>query len=341
MKRRKFIKNTGLLTAGAIGLSSFTGTDTHLQKQKIIPKALRKGDTIALTAPAGAIFNTSHITKIEKRLTDLGFKTIRGETLSQKNGFLAGTDEFRANELASFFKNKSVKAILAMRGGWGCARLLDILDFDLIQQHPKIIMGYSDITSLLIAITEKTGLITYHGPVGYSSWKEFSTTQVFNTLVNGLKHTMTNPPSHKADLKTLTAGTAIGELIGGNLTVVTSMIGTNFEPNWQNKILFLEETGEEPYRIDRMLWQLKQANVFNQINGVVLGAFTKCNPEEPEKSFSLTDILDQHFKDTKFPVYKGATFGHIIPKFTLPLGLSAKIDADNFSITLLEQAVYF
>jgi len=150
---------------------------------------------------------------------------------------------------------------------------------------------------------------------------------------------MKNPDDYKTDLTTLTQGVATGELIGGNLTVLTSMIGTNHEPSWTGKILFLEETGEEPYRIDRMLWQLKQANVFKQINGLVIGAFTKCEPDEPQKSFSLADILDQHFKNTKFPVYKGATIGHIVPKFTLPIGLSVKINADNFTIETLENSV--
>lgn len=339
MKRRKFIKNASLLTVGATTLASFTINESS--KNKIIPKALRKGDTIALTAPAGAIFNKSHISKIEKRLADLGFKTVKGDTLNQQNGYLAGSDELRALELHQFFEDKSVNAILAMRGGWGCARILDRLDYNLIRENPKIIMGYSDITSLLIAITDKTGLVTYHGPVGYSSWKEFSTKQVFNTLVNGLLHTMLNPSGYKDDLKTLTSGSATGELVGGNLTVLVSMVGTDYEPNWKNKILFIEETGEEPYRIDRMLWQLKQANVFDEINGVVIGAFTKCNPEEPEKSFSLDEVLDQHFKDVRFPVYKGATIGHIVPKFTMPIGLNASMDADKFSITLLEQAVHF
>ncbi|MDG1477474.1 MAG: LD-carboxypeptidase, partial [Vicingaceae bacterium] len=181
MKRRKFIKNASLLTLGTTTLSSFSSAEQTSSIQKLIPKALRKGDTIALTAPAGAIFNKSHITKIEKRLAELGFKTVRGETLNQQTGYLAGSDDFRTKELHQFFEDDIVNAILAMRGGWGCARILDKLDYKLIQQNPKIIMGYSDITSLLIAITDKTGLVTYHGPVGYSSWKEFSTKQVFNT----------------------------------------------------------------------------------------------------------------------------------------------------------------
>jgi muramoyltetrapeptide carboxypeptidase len=337
MERRKFIKNTGILAAGVTALSSFTSTPS--QPQQIIPKALRRGDTIALTAPAGAIFNTSHIEKIEKRLKGLGFKTLRGQTLFEQDGFLAGSDDFRTKELHDLFKNKTVNAILSMRGGWGCARILDKLDYNLITANPKIIIGYSDITSLLIAITEKTGLITYHGPVGYSSWKDFSTEQVMNTLAGGSPFTMKNPSFHLKDLETLTSGKASGKLVGGNLTVVASMIGTNHEPDWQNKILFLEETGEEPYRVDRLLWQLKQAGVFKKVSGVVLGAFTKCEAEELSKSFSLSEILDQHFKNTTFPVYKGAAFGHIVPKFTLPIGVNTQINADDFSINLLEKSV--
>lgn len=328
-----------MLTLGSVSLSSFSSNSELDQQLTIKPKALKKGDIIALTAPAGAVFNQSHIQKIENRLAELGFKTVKGETLYKTEGYLAGSDQFRTNELHNFFKDKNVKAILAMRGGWGCGRILDLLDYDLIKSNPKIIMGYSDITSLLIAITNQTGLITFHGPVGYSSWKTFSTNQVFNTLVNGIESKLENPLDYLTDLATLTKGTTSGQLIGGNLTVLASMIGTNHESIWKGKILFLEETGEEPYRIDRLLWQLKQANVFKQINGLVLGAFTKCEAEEPEKSFSLAEVLNQHFKNTTFPVYKGATIGHIIPKFTMPIGLNVKLDADNFSITLLESAV--
>ena len=337
MQRRQFMKSTGLLTVGTASISSFSNAEATPKRS--IPTALRKGDTIALTAPAGAVFNEEHIEKIENKLTELGFKTIKGETLYQKEGYLAGTDEFRTNELHQFFKDKNVKAIIAMRGGWGCGRILDKLDYKLIKRNPKILMGYSDITSLLIAITNKTGLVTFHGPVGYSTWEEFSTGQVIKTLVNGEKFKLTNPPDNLEGLETLTRGKAQGKLIGGNLTVVTSMIGTKHEPNWKNKILFLEEIGEEPYRIDRMLWQLKQAGVFNRIKGLIVGAFTKCEAEHPEESFSLTDILDQYFNDTAFPVYKGAAIGHITQKFTLPIGLDVAMDADAFSIDLLESGV--
>jgi len=337
LKRRKFIKSSTLFTVTGFGLTTLSHPPST--PQIIRPKRLVKGDTIALTAPAGAIFNTKHIEHIENRLHKLGFKTIKGKTLFKHEGYLAGNDQFRASELHGFFKDKTVKAIITMRGGWGCARLLDLLDYKLIKNNPKVLMGYSDITALLVAITEKTGLITYHGPMGYSSWKSFSASQVLKVLIEGNPFRMNNPNDYKKDLATLSKGYAIGKLIGGNLTVITSLIGTKYEPNWEDKILFLEETHEEPYRIDRMLYQLKLAGVFNQINGCVLGSFNKCEPEEPEKSFNLNEVLNQHFKNKNFPVYKGATFGHLIPKFTLPIGIKVKIDADNHFIELLERSV--
>jgi len=336
MKRRGFIQKSSLLAVGSLALSSFNLEDSSL---KIRPKGLQKGDVIAVTAPAGAIFNSHQILKFESKLKSLGFKVLLGKTLYKQDGFLAGNDEFRIQELHTLFKDKTVKAIIAMRGGWGCARILDKLDYQLIKENPKILMGYSDITSLLIAVQQKTGLITYHGPVGYSSWKEFSTFNVFKTVVDGKPFIMKNPSTHTKGLETVSKGKAVGQLIGGNLTVISSMIGTDYEPNWQNKILFLEETGEEPYRIDRMLWQLKQAQVFDQINGLVIGAFTKCTPEFPSESFSLAEIFNQHFKNSKFPVYKGAVIGHIVPKFTLPIGVNVEMDSENFAIRTLEHSI--
>ena len=337
MKRRKFIRNSTGLLAGSYLLSSMS--DPVQVSNRIIPKSLRLGDYIAITGPAGCIWNKWHITKIEEKLNGLGYKTKLGKTLYEQDGYLAGNDKMRADEFMSFFEDKSIKAILTMRGGWGCSRILDLLDYDVIKNNPKIIMGFSDITSLINAIYTKTGLVTYHGPCGYSSWKEFTTNNVLKALVSGQPFKMENPNDYKEHLNTLTGGVSRGELIGGNLTVVVSMLGTDYEPDWNNKILLLEETTEEPYRIDRMLWQLKQNGVFNKIKGLALGSFHKCEPEEPEKSFSLQEVLEQHFRNCKFPVYQGATFGHLQPKFTLPLGIKAELNADEHFIKTLEDSV--
>ena len=338
MKRRHFIKKSSIATIGTAGLMSFSFTESS---KKLVPQSLKKGDTIALSAPAGAVFSSDYILEFEHKLKSLGFKVIKGKTLTEQFGFLAGDDNLRAQEINSFFKNTSIKAIFTMRGGWGCGRILSLLDYETIKANPKIIMGYSDITALTLAIFQKTGLVTYHGPMGYSSWKQFSTSQVYATLIAGQKVIMQNPVEERAQLKTLVAGKAQGELIGGNLTVICALMGTPYEPNWNNKLLFLEETGEEPYRIDRMLWQLKLAGVYDKIKGVVLGSFRKCDPEVPDKSFSLQDIINQHFLQLEKPVYQGASFGHTINKFTLPIGVLAEVNADKHTIELLENPTRF
>jgi muramoyltetrapeptide carboxypeptidase len=336
VKRRKFILNSAGALAGAYALSSFNLND---EIESNFPKGLIKGDVIGITGPAGSIWNKAHITKIEKILKDLGFKTKLGKTLYEQDGFLAGNDKMRAEELMDMFQDHSINAILTMRGGWGCARILDLLDYNVIAKHPKVIMGFSDITSLVNAIYTKTGLVTFHGPCGYSSWGDFTTNEVIKSVVVGAPYKMENPDDNVEDLKVWSPGTAKGKLIGGNLTVVVSMIGTDFEPNWDNKILFLEEIKEEPYRVDRMLWQMKQAGVFDKISGLVLGSFRKCTPEEPEKSFTLDQIFEQHFSKVNFPVYQGASFGHIAPKFTLPIGVMAEMNTADFTITTLEKSV--
>lgn len=340
MKRSDFIKSGAGLIVGAAGLSSFATNQGVVEKRsKLIAKCMVPGDLVALTAPAGSIWNKSHIEKVEKILNDKGFKTVRGETLYMQEGYLAGSDEVRAKEFMDFIANKSVKAIVTMRGGWGCGRILDLLDYDVIRANPKIIMGFSDITSLINAIYTRTGLVTFHGPCGYSSWGDFTVDYVTYALVGGQSFRMKNPTDFVADLKTWVAGKATGELIGGNLTVITSIIGSRYEPKWDDKILFLEEIGEEPYRVDRMLWQLKQNNVFDKIKGLVIGSFKDCDPEEPEKSFSLAEVFEQHFTRLKIPVYQGAAIGHISPKFTVPIGVLAEMDATAFTITTLERCV--
>lgn len=336
MKRRGFLLKSAGLAVGAYALSSFQEEISEPSKK---PKGLIKGDLIGITGPAGSIWNKAHIKKIQDILSEMGFRTKLGKTLYEQDGFLAGNDEMRATELMEMFEDKSIRAILTMRGGWGCARILDKLDYSKISDNPKIIMGFSDITSLVNAIYSKTGLVTYHGPCGYSSWGDFTTENVTKALVIGKPFVMKNPPNNVEDLKTWSSGKAKGKLIGGNLTVVASMIGTAYEPNWNNKLLFLEEIKEEPYRVDRMLWQMKQASVFEKISGLIIGSFRDCVPEEPEKSFTLDQIFHQHFENAPFPVFQGSSFGHITPKFTLPIGILAEMDADQHTITTLEKSI--
>jgi muramoyltetrapeptide carboxypeptidase len=193
MKRRGFLLKTTGLAIGSYLLSSFQEEISEPSKK---PKGLIKGDLIGITGPAGSIWNKAHIKKIQDILSEMGFRTKLGKTLYEHDGFLAGEDDLRASELMEMFKDKSIRGILTMRGGWGCARILDKLDYGVISANPKVVMGFSDITSLVNAIYSKTGLVTYHGPCGYSSWGDFTTEHVTKALVVGKPFVMKNPPDN-------------------------------------------------------------------------------------------------------------------------------------------------
>lgn len=314
-------------------------TISNSTKPKIKPPALKTGDTIAITSPAGAVWDQAQVETFSTILKGFGFKIVLGKTLTEKYGYFAGTDELRANELNSFFADPTIKGIFCMKGGWGCARLLDKLNYELIEKNPKVLIGFSDITTLLIAITAKTGLVTFHGPVGNSGWNTW-TSQVFKNVTMNTKElpVFTNPTTEDA-IVTINSGKASGELVGGNLSVITSLMGSNYLPDWKNKILFLEDVKEEPYRIDRALTQLKLCGVLDSISGFVFGKCSKCLAEEPQKAFTFHEVITQHIKPLGIPAFYGAMIGHIENKLTLPLGINATIDADKGTISLEENSV--
>jgi muramoyltetrapeptide carboxypeptidase len=339
--RRKFIK-----LAGAAGLSvplmAAKQVIPNVFSESIVvikPPALKAGDTIAITSPAGAVWNDDQVVKFSKIIQKLGFKVILGKTLTQKFGYFAGTDEERANELNLYFKDKGVQGIFCMKGGWGCARLLERLDYTAIKNNPKVLMGFSDITSLLVAITARTGLITFHGPVGNSGWNDFTVGYVKSILMNKEAPVLMPGPAEEDKAVVYQGGKATGILVGGNLSVLSAIIGSSYLPNWKNKILFLEETEEEPYSIDRMLTQLKLARVLNNVSGIVFGKCVKCLAEEPDKSFTFQQVLEQHLKPLGIPAFYGAMIGHIENKLTVPLGIKAEMDATAGTIQLLESSV--
>ncbi|MDZ4665664.1 MAG: LD-carboxypeptidase [Bacteroidota bacterium] len=307
--------------------------------KRIKPKALKAGDTIAITSPAGAVWDEAQIEIFSNILKSFGFNIVLGKTLKEKHGYFAGNDELRAKELNELFADKKVKGIFCMKGGWGCARLLDKLDYKIIKENPKVLIGFSDITTLLIAITTKTGLITYHGPVGNSGWNEFTKNSFINVVQNSKPYTFEANPASEDAIITINSGKASGELFGGNLTVLSSIIGSGYLPDWKGKILFLEEAKEEPYSIDRMLTQLKLSGVLDSVSGIVFGKCTKCLAEEPQKSFTLNEVILQHLKPLGVPTFFGAMIGHIENKLTVPLGINASIDADKGTISLNESSV--
>lgn len=340
--RREFLPLVGIgLAAGTLIASNEKNHDSSPLNLRITPKRPKRllaGDTIGICAPAGAVRRVEEVSEFTEILEGMGFRVKGSPNITKKYGYFAGTDEERASDFMQLIEDPSVKAVFCLRGGWGCARLLPLIDFGAIERNPKIIMGFSDVTTLLNAITVKSNLVTFHGPSGNSSWNAYSKSYIRRTLMDAEAVQYKNA-SDDSEIITYSSGKATGVLWGGNMSVVTSLIGTGYLANKFSGILFLEDVEEEPYSIDRMLTHLKLSGLLEQVNGVVLGNFRKCTAEEPERSFTLEEVFEQHFGNFGKPVFYGAQIGHAINKFTIPVGATAEIDADLGTITLINAAV--
>ncbi len=343
-ERRKFLKSGLALSAFSmlpafISAQAVTGKTGAEQATPTFPARLIKGDTIAIMGMAGAMRDPKILSGFIQIMEQQGFNVSVGQTVNKTYGYLSGSDEERANEFNDFVANSNVKAILFIKGGWGCGRVLDKIDYPQLKKNPKIILGFSDMTSLLNAIYQKTGLITFHGPVGNSSWEKFSLNSFQDIVCRG-GDSFQKPELPQLQLfSTWQNGKATGELIGGNLTVFCSLLGTPYWPSCAGKILFLEETHEEPYRIDRMLNSLRLAGVFDEVSGIIFGQFNDCNAEKPLESFTLEEVVRHQLKGYSFPVIWGAPIGHVKNKWTLPIGVKALMDADGLSVKLMQPAV--
>ncbi|BAY07950.1 S66 peptidase family protein [Calothrix sp. NIES-2098] len=336
INRRKFLTSFGLATL-ATQLQPLIAQG-QLSPQTILkPPRLQIGDTVGLIAPAG-IVDPEDIAAAQRNFADLGLKVKLGKHILNRYGYLAGKDSDRAADLNAMFADRSVKAIIAMRGGWGCNRILPLLNYPRIRAHPKILIGYSDITSLLLAINARSRLITFHGPVATSTWNQFTVDYVKRILFAGEAVTMQNPPTQEVQISTIAPGKARGKLVGGNLSVLTAMVGSPYLPAWNQSILFIEEIGEDVYRVDRMLTQLKNAGILNRIAGLIFGQCTNCSLGDAP-NFTLTQVLQDHILPLNIPAWYGSAIGHIKDKFTLPVGVQVEIDANTGIIQLLEPAV--
>ncbi len=311
--------------------------------RKILPPALKKGATVGIVAPASGV-DQSDIASNIAIFKALGLKVELASALSKSNRYLAAPDNVRASQFMEFVERRDIDAILCARGGYGVMRILPMLDFDAIRRNPKIIMGYSDITALLIAIEQISGLITFHGPVASSHFDPF-TTECFLKTVFASTEEKTKPKVLAVtddSLITLCNGVAIGRLVGGNLSMVVSTLGTPYEIDTAGAILFLEEVSEEPYKIDRMLTQLWLAGKLHQCAGIALGQFKNCEAtkrSDIELSFTLRQVLAQRISTLNIPAAYGLPFGHVKSKMTLPIGIQAKLDATKKSLTILETSV--
>ena len=232
--RRKFIKSgAAVLALSSVPSLPYSETSNAFALPLLKPQALKPGDSIAVTSPAGAVWDSKQVDSFKNILNELGFEVVLGKTLTEKWGYFAGSETLRVNELHTFFKDKNIKGIFCMKGGWGCARLLDKLDYKLIANNPKILLGFSDITSLLLAIRNQSGLVTFHGPVGNSGWNDYCVSALKSVLQNTVPFTFPPLPDNEENILTLVPGKAEGELIGGNLSVITNLIGSKYLPDFR------------------------------------------------------------------------------------------------------------
>ena len=301
--------------------------------QVIYPPPIKRGDTIGLVAPAGPLIDKENFTAGVQILEKKGFKVKFNQKLLNTRGYLAGSDKERADGFNKLWSDPEIKAIVAARGGYGCLRMIDMIDMKQIRKKPKILIGFSDLTVLLNAIHKKTGLVTFHGPVvtTLASIDKQSKTSFFNVLT-GKRPDLLRP----SKVKILKEGKSKGVLWGGNLTTLVHMIGTPYEIPWNDTILFLEDIGESPYRLDRLLTHLYQAKRFKKIKGLILGTFT--DEDKKERAVLQKTVQKRIFellKDENIPIWANFPTGHSRRNLTLPIGVSVEMDSNKNMLKIL------
>jgi len=311
------------------------------------PQALEKGDLIALVFPAWFLSNreeaNTDLEELSSFLEKKGYRTILHPQTFTPIGNFSAEDEQRAKHLMDAWENPEVKAIWCVRGGWGCSKIIDYLDFDYIKKHPKIFIGMSDITSLHQALIKHTNLVPFLSPalIFYSIEsfeKEFAFDHFESIVLHGNEGSVPNP--YQQEVKVFQEGIAKGKLVGGTLSLVASLCGTPLQIDTRNKILLIEEIDERPYRVDRMLFQLKESGLFQEPAAVILANFKGCDPQN-ENELTLEKVFERHFKNVSYPVLMGMPSGHCEYQATIPLNIRAKLDTYQATLELLEPSVKF
>ena len=353
MDRRNFLQKG--IAFSAVGLFSHDTIKSQIhsntiQNNDVIkPPRLKKGDKIGLISPGFQITETQ-IEKSIKNLNIFGLQAVYSPRLLGKFGYFSGTDQERADDINDYFANPDIQGIIAVRGGYGCSRILSKLDYQIIRKNPKVIMGFSDVTAILNAINQKTSLITFHGPVSQTIYRDYNAMQFRNVIMNPKDNILIesspddltqSPKNPEYNRYTINPGLVSGQLVGGNLSVVVSMIGTPCQIDCRGKILFIEELDEEPYRIDRMLTQMLESGILQQASGIMFGICRQCNTSKNDipDSFSLQEVIENRIKPLNIPACYGLSFGHNIHNFTLPIGINAELDTEKMTVRLMESAV--
>ncbi len=309
----------------------------------IKPPRLQKGDVIGLIAPASTPSSPEKIEKSTLYLEGLGYRVKVGKHVLDEVGYLAGRDPDRAHDLNMMLRDRAVRAIIAIRGGYGTPRILRDVDYRAVKRDPKIIVGYSDLTSLQLALLRKTGLITFSGPMaGVEMWNTIDpyTEEHFWRVVTSPARIgpLVNPKGEP--LRGHGTAKASGRLTGGNLSLLMSNHGTPYAAEYRKAVLVVEDVDEAPHRVDRMFAQLRNAGVFKQISALVLGCFSDCHPPDPSKPhLTIDQVLAGVIESSPVPVLSNLQYGHIPRKLTLPLGISVRINASTGTLEISEAAV--
>jgi muramoyltetrapeptide carboxypeptidase len=313
-----------------------------------LPQRLHPGDTIGLIAPASAPPDPKSIDKAVTAIEKMGFQVKLARNVRKRWGFLAGSDRDRAADIMQMFADREVHGILCVRGGYGTARLLDLLDYRVVRKNPKIFAGYSDITALHCAFMQEANLLTFHSPMATS---DFIKDRYPRFSYDSFLAMMTQPKPYGSirrgykdkTVSILRRGKVSGELIGGNICILCTMIGTRFQPSFRKKILFIEDIGEEPFKYDRMLTHLLNVGLLQQVAGVAVGINTDCADPKAKTAKEYRQTLEDVFRDRllplKVPVVIGLPFGHVPHNATLPVGGRATLDALNGDLILTSPAV--
>lgn len=305
-----------------------------MSKEMIFPEKLKKGDTIGLVAPASRI-PRENISKCVEAVEALGYNVVLGNSADKFHmGYLSGDDDVRAQDINEMFGRTDIQGIFCLRGGYGSCRIVDKLDLPVIRNNPKVFVGYSDITILHLVFNQMCNMVTYHGPMVSSNmishFDDYTRKSFIDTLFMGEELEFLNPEGKK--IETLSGGCAEGTLVGGNLCLMATTIGTPYEIDTRGKILFIEELNECTYKVDRLLQQFKHSGKLDAAKGIIIGSFEQCDPEH-EGDATLEEIFRDIVKPLNKPTVYNVEVGHCFPTGSLPLGVNCKLDADNGRIS--------
>ena len=332
--------------------NEFKSTDamnkSSIATRLLKPDRLKFGDVVGITAPASPPPDPKAVDRVMAQVEHLGFRPKLARNVRARHGFLAGSDRERAADLMSLFADQNVKGIICLRGGYGTARILNLLDYAIIRRNPKVLAGYSDITTLHCALAVKAGLVTFHSPMlneglGGESFPEFSNGSFLRNVMEAKPSGSICGNSGKKSISILRRGIVEGRLIGGNLSVLVTTIGTPYQPRFKNRILFFEDISEKPYRLDRLLTHLLNAGLLQQVAGVAVGVNQDCDDPAAAKANeyrqTAADVLKERLTPLGVPVVTGLPFGHMPMNATIPFGVRARLDANKGDLIITEAAV--